>query len=278
MPEGDTIYRAARTLHLALAGKTVTRFETVLPALQRVHDDRPIVGRTVAAVRAVGKHLLMEFSGGLVLRTHMRMNGSWHIYRPGDRWQRPRAAMRIAVGSDDYVAVAFEVPVAEFLAARDVGRHRELANLGPDLLAEDLDGPAVVARLRERPTSAIADALLDQRVASGVGNVFKSEVLFVCGIDPFRTVATLSDDEARRVVETSRGLLQANVIRAERTGTPERGGSRRTTRRMDPAARLWVYGRAGKPCRNCGTAIACRKQGRDARVTYWCPRCQAVAT
>ncbi len=239
-----------------------------------MHDDRPIVGRTVDAVRAVGKHLLMEFSGGLVLRTHMRMNGSWHIYRPGERWQRPRAAMRIVVGNADYVAVAFDVPVAEFLAARDLGRHRELATLGPDLLAPDLDVAAVMARLRERPRSAIADALLDQRMASGVGNVFKSEVLFVCGIDPFRPVATLSDDEARRVVETSRELLQANVIDAGRTGAPEWGGSRRTTRRMDPAARLWVYGRAGKPCRRCGTAIACRKQGADARLTYWCPKCQ----
>ena len=274
MPEGDTIFRAARTLHLALAGTPVTRFETVLPALQRVHDDRPIVGRTVDGVRAVGKHLLMEFSGGLVLRTHMRMNGSWHVYRPGERWQRARAAMRIVVGNADYVAVAFEVPVAEFFSARDVGRHRELATLGPDLLAGNVDVSAVVARLRERATVAVADALLDQRMASGVGNVFKSEVLFVCGIDPFRAVATLSDDEARRVVETSRELLHANVIDADRTGAPEWGGWRRTTRRLDPAARLWVYGRAGKPCRNCGIPVASRKQGPGARLTYWCPRCQ----
>ena len=274
MPEGDTIFRSARTLHLALADRVVTRFETVLPALRRVHEDRPIVGRTVEAVRAVGKHLLMEISGGLVLRTHMRMNGSWHIYRPEERWQRPRAALRIVVGNADYVAIAFDVPVAEFLAARELGRHRELASLGPDLLAADLDVAAVTARLRERPASAIADALLDQRTASGVGNVFKSEILFVCRIDPFRPVATLSDDEARRIVETSRELLRANVITAERTGAPAWGGSRRTTRRMDPTARLWVYGRAGKPCRNCGTAVACRTQGAHARLTYWCPRCQ----
>jgi endonuclease-8 len=111
-------------------------------------------------------------------------------------------------------------------------------------------------------------------MAAGVGNVFKSEVLFVCGLDPFSTVASLSDEEARRVIETSRTLLQANVIDAARTGAPEWGGSRRTTRLMDPGASLWVYGRSGKPCRRCGTPIASRKQGRDARLTYWCPRCQ----
>jgi endonuclease VIII len=274
MPEGDTIFRAARTLHLALAGRAVTHFETVLPALQRVHDDRPVVGRTVDAVRAVGKHLLMELSGGLVLRTHMRMSGSWHIYRPGERWRRPRAAMRIVLANAEYVAVAFEVPVAEFLSARDLDRHRELAALGPDLLGATLDVDAAVARLRGRPDAAVADALLDQRMAAGVGNVFKSEVLFVCGIDPFRKVGTLTADEARRVIETSRALLQANVIDAARSGAPERGGSRRTTRRMDPVARLWAYGRSGKPCRRCGTPIACRKQGTDARLTYWCPACQ----
>jgi endonuclease VIII len=274
MPEGDTIFRAARTLHLALAGRVVTRFETVLPALQRVHDDHPIVGRTVDVVRAVGKHLLMEFSGGLALRTHMRMSGSWHIYRPGERWRRPRVAMRIVLANTEYVAVAFEVPVAEFLPSAQLDRHRHFAALGPDLLGETFDVDAAAARLRGRPDAAIADALLDQRLAAGVGNVFKSEVLFVCGIDPFRKVSSLSEDEARRVIETSRELLQANVVDAERTGAPEWGGSRRTTRRMDPAARLWVYGRRGKPCRRCGSPIACRAQGADARLTYSCPACQ----
>src|SRR3954463_7564682 len=117
MPEGDTIYRAARALHHALAGRTVTRFESVYPALTRVADDRPIVGRTVESVSAVGKHLLMTFSGDLVLRTHMRMNGSWHLYRADARWQRPARDMRIVVGTADAVAVGFNVPVAEFLSS-----------------------------------------------------------------------------------------------------------------------------------------------------------------
>jgi endonuclease VIII len=274
MPEGDTIFRSARTLHLALAGRVVTHFETVLPALRRVHEDRPIVGRTVEAVRAVGKHLLMEISGGLVLRTHMRMNGSWHIYRPGERWQRARSSMRIVIANADYVAVAFDVPVAEFVPRDSLERHPQLSALGPDLLSRDFDPDAAVARLRARPESEVADALLDQRFAAGVGNVFKSEALFVAHVDPFRKVVALEDEEARRIVDVSRRLLQENVVDAVQAGAPGWGGSRRTTRRMDPGARLWVYGRGGKPCRHCGTPIACRKQGPDARLTYWCPACQ----
>src|SRR5687768_9942251 len=131
MPEGDSIFRAARTLHRALAGKVVTRFESVLPALTRIDEDAPLAGRTVEEVSAAGKHLLMRFSGDLVLRTHMRMNGSWHIYRPGERWQRPAADMRIVVGTDDFVAVAFTVPVAEFLSARALARQPDLRRLGP---------------------------------------------------------------------------------------------------------------------------------------------------
>jgi endonuclease VIII len=274
VPEGDTIYRTAHTLHLALAGRTVTAFETVLPMLGRVDEDHPIAGRTVAAVRAVGKHVLMEFSGDLILRTHMRMSGSWHIYRPGERWQRPRSAMRIVVATSAYVAIAFDVPDAEFLAPGALDRHDELRSLGPDLLGERFDAGEALARLRARADSAIADALLDQRVAAGVGNVLKSEVLFVCGIDPFRGVGSLSDAELGVVIGKSRELLKANVIDMVRHDAPTLGGGRRTTGRMDPRARLWVYGRRGKPCRRCGTAIEYRKQGRDARGTYWCPVCQ----
>src|SRR5262245_12739796 len=123
MPEGDTIFRAARTLHRALAGKVVTRFESVYPALTRVADDHPVVGRQIESVAARGKHLLMAFSGDLTLHTHMRMNGSWHIYRVGERWQRPARDMRVVVGTTEFVAVGFNVPVAELLTARQLARH-----------------------------------------------------------------------------------------------------------------------------------------------------------
>lgn len=273
MPEGDTIFRAARTLDLALAGRLLTGFDTVLPALRRVHDDHSIVGRTVVGVRAVGKHLLIELTGDLLLRTHMRMSGSWHVYRPGERWRRPRSAMRVLLANDEYVAVAFDVPVAEFLTRGQLPRHRELAALGPDLLDAGFDEAAARANLLARGDRAVAEALLDQRVMAGVGNVFKSEVLFVCGVNPWRPVVSLTAEESGRLVAEARALLRANVAP---TGAAPSG--RRTTRSMDPAARLWVYGRAGRRCRRCGTTIECRAQGRDARLTYWCPACQPDRT
>jgi endonuclease VIII len=272
MPEGDTIFRTARTLERALAGRLVTRFESVLPRLTRVDDDAPLAGRSVAAVRAIGKHLLIEFSGGLTLRTHMRMSGEWHVYRPGERWFRSRASMRIVIATDEYVAVGFDVPVAEFVRTADLGKHPDLVRLGPDLLAGTLDEPEVAARLRRATAPTVADALLDQRVMAGIGNVFKSEVLFACGIGPFRAPGTLSDDEAAKVVHTARALMRANVTDDRRL--PMTRAYRRTTRLMDPAARLWVYGRGGRPCRTCGTPIAVGLQGENARLTYWCPSCQ----
>jgi endonuclease-8 len=276
MPEGDTIYRTARTLDRALAGRVVTGFETMLPALARVHHDHPITGRTVAGVRSVGKHVLIEFSGDLFLRTHMRMSGSWHIYRPGERWRRPRIAMRIVVATSEYVAVGFDVPVAEFLTAGELERHAELGALGPDLLDGGFDAREAARRLRALAGTELSDALLNQRAIAGVGNVFKSEVLFVCGLHPFRTVASLSDAEVEALVDAARTLLKANVIDGARSAAPTWGGARRTTRSLDPGARLWVYGRSGKPCRRCGTAIEYRRQGRDARGTYWCPHCQST--
>src|SRR5579872_463662 len=190
MPEGDTIFRAAAAMHRALAGKIVTRFESVYPALTRVADDRPIVGRTIDAVSARGKHLLVTFSGDLILRTHMRMHGSWHLYRPGVRWQRPARDMRVLVATADVVAVGFNVPVAEFLTPRDLARHRQLQSLGPDLLRDPFDAEDAVRRMRARDREPIADVLLRQQVMAGIGNEFKSEILFLAGIHPFRPVST----------------------------------------------------------------------------------------
>lgn len=273
MPEGDTIFRAARTLHRALGGRVVTAFESVLPALTRVHEDTPVTGRTVESVAAIGKHLLVTLSGDLVLRTHMRMSGSWHIYRPGERWQRARRDMRIVLSTSEYVAVAFNVPVAEWLTPRDIARHRELTELGPDLLASGFDAAEAKARLRARPDTAIADVLLNQRVMAGIGNVYKSEVLFACRVNPFLHVVALTDDQLSCLVTTARSFLRANVTEGLAAMTTYMG-FRRTTRRDHPADRLWVYGRAGAPCRRCATPVRVAAQGPDARLTYWCPACQ----
>lgn len=273
MPEGDTIFRAARTLHRALAGREVVRFESVYPALTRVHEDTPITGRTMESVTAAGKHLLMRFSGDLVLRTHMRMNGSWHLYRPGERWQRPQRDMRIVIATDAFEAVGFNVPVAEFLQEKDVARQDDLRLMGPDLLGESFDPDEAVRRLRARGGDAIADAILNQRVVAGIGNVYKSEVLFLCGVNPFTPVRQVSDEALRTILVTAREHMQANVKDPTAAIVTYRG-YRRTTRRADPGQSLYVYGRARKPCRRCGTLVLVRAQGRDARLTYWCPACQ----
>jgi endonuclease VIII len=272
MPEGDTIFRAAATLHRALAGHVVTRFESVYPALTRIARDRPIVGRTVESVFARGKHLLITFSGDLVLRTHMRMSGSWHLYRAGDRWRRPGRDMRVLVATAAVEAVGFNVPVAELLTARELARHKELQALGPDLLAPSFDPDEAIRRMRARPDDAIGDVLLNQRVMAGIGNVFKSEILFLAAIDPFTAVSALSDAELARLVDISRRQLGASVM--TRGQTLSRSTGRTTTRSLDPNSSLWVYGRGGKRCRRCGAAIEARKTGVDARLTYWCPRCQ----
>src|SRR4051794_22639863 len=161
MPEGDTIFLTAATLHRVFAGKTVTQFESVLPSLNRIHADRPLVGRTIESVNARGKHLLMQFSGDLVLHTHMRMNGSWHIYHPGERWRRPARDMRIVVGTSDAVAVGFAIPVAEFLTSRGLARHTQLQALGPDLLDPAFDRAAARVRIRQHPDDVVADVLLN---------------------------------------------------------------------------------------------------------------------
>jgi endonuclease-8 len=274
MPEGDTIFRAARTLHRALAGKQVTAFESVFPALNRIDDDAPIAGRTIERVHSAGKHLLMHFSGDLVLRTHMRMNGSWHIYRRGEAWQRARRDMRIIVATADFEAVGFSIPVAEFMSERDVAKS-PVGTLGPDVLADDFDHDRVIANLREQSDSEIAEALLNQRVLAGLGNVYKSEILFICRINPFTHVDSLTDANLRSLVVESRRLLKMNVSEGLELMTTY-GGLRRTTGRSRPEDRLWVYGRARLPCRRCGTPIRVRKQGKDARLTYWCPQCQPL--
>jgi len=274
MPEGDTIFRAARTLHRALAGRTVTRFESVFPHLSRVDHDSPLRGRVIESVAARGKHLLIAFSGDLVLRTHMRMNGSWHIYRPGERWFRPRHEMRILLETDAFHAVAFNVPVAEIAAASRILESDRMRALGPDPLSPDFDRTAAVDRIMARRDMAIADALLDQTAMAGVGNIFKSEVLFVAGVDPFALVSALDKSDVERIVAEAVRLMRANVAAGARGGITTYGGLRRRPTRDDPGAPNWVYGRAGRPCRRCGTAISWRKQGPNARSTYWCQECQ----
>ncbi len=254
MPEGDTIFRAARTLNEALAGRTVTRFESVFSRISRANHQLTIPGRTIERVEARGKHLLMWFSGDLVLRTHMRMHGVWHLYRRGARWRRPHSDMRLVIGTPEDEAVAFNVPVAELMRASELERNPAVRNLGPDILADEFDAADAAQRIALTPARDIAEALLNQQAIAGIGNIFKSEALYASGLDPFTRVADLSREDIARVVEKARRLMRASIA----------------GRRMV----FSVYGRGGRPCRRCGATIARRKGGDETRVTYWCPRCQ----
>ncbi|HEY1808270.1 MAG TPA: DNA-formamidopyrimidine glycosylase family protein [Acidobacteriaceae bacterium] len=274
MPEGDTIYRAARALGHVLEGKLVTRFETALAPLASVNDDTPVAGRTVEKVESRGKWLLMHFSGDLILATHMLMSGSWHIYRAGERWRRGRREMRAVIATAEFEAVAFNVPIAKFYTASTLVRNSAIPKLGPDLLGAAFAADEAKGRLLARGDEEIANVLLNQRVMAGLGNVYKSEVLFACGVHPFRLVSTLTGAEVDCIVERAKRFLEANVKDGAGSAMVTYTGLRRTTRATDPGARLWVYRRQGKECRRCGTAILMRRQGPGARSTYWCPACQ----
>ena len=302
MPEGDTIFRAARTLHRALAGHAVTRFETQYAHLARVHDDAPITGRLIERVDARGKHLLIWMSapgvgnrvrgaggrvpgatseaeprhggGALVLRTHMRMSGSWHIYRTGEPWQRSSATARIVIGTATFVAVAFSVPVAEFVSADGIDRDEALGRLGPDVLAEDFDPVAAAARLAASGLPTAAEALLHQPTVAGIGNVYKSEVLFLAGVDPFAAPAAVTAAQWARIMRDARAVMRVNVVDDASSGVVTSRGPRRTTGRSNTAQSVYVYERTGQPCRRCGTAIRMRHHGEHNRSTYWFPTCQ----
>jgi endonuclease-8 len=256
VPEGDTIWKTASTLRRALSGRELVAFDANVP-LRR----RPALGRTIRDVEPRGKHLLMWFGDDTVLHTHLRMSGSWHVYRRGERWQRSAAAMRVRVATVETEAVCFSAPVVEVLTTREVDHHPRLSSLGPDITAPAPDLRAAAARLRSLGSVQIGGALLDQRVAAGIGNVYKSEVLFGCGVDPFAPVASLDDGTLLELVSTAARMLRRNA---------EGSGPRSTT----PHGRLAVYGRTGRPCPRCGTTIASARRGDRARVTYWCPSCQ----
>ncbi len=277
MPEGDTIFRTARALGRALAGKRITRFESTYPLLTRFHDDAPLTRQSVEAVESRGKWLLIHFSGGATLATHMLMSGAWHIYRPGERWQQPRANMRILLGTDDFVAVGFRVPVAQMHTAHSLARDSRIPQPVLDVLRAEFDARAAAERVRACAGEEIGDVLLHQEVLAGVGNVFKSEVCFTCGVHPFAKVAALRAEQIDELLATAQKLIAANVMEdSGDTIVTYRGLHRRTTHDSNPAESLWVYGRAGEPCRRCGERIERRLQGPDARVTFWCPRCQPL--
>jgi endonuclease VIII len=259
VPEGDTIHRTAAALRASVLGKPVTAFYA-----PRLSGLQPAVGAVVERVESRGKHLEIGFDDGVVLHTHMRMSGSWHLYRTGERWRKNPRQARVVIEVPGWQAVCFNAPVVEVYRNVELAPHPVLGGLGPDLCRDGSDIGEAVRRMGAlcHAETTVAEALLDQRVASGVGNVYKSEVLWVCELHPFTPVGALDDEQRRRLLETAAGMLRSNLDRPSRV-----------TVSSSPDG-VAVYGRFGKPCLRCGTPIEVRKHGEQARVTYWCPGCQ----
>jgi endonuclease-8 len=263
VPEGDSLFRFARRLAAALEGKTILRAESHGPG--PVPQVARIVGAACTGVRSQGKNVIISFDNGLALRGHLRMYGTWHVYRPGESWQRPEREARLVLEVDDAVVVNFSAPVIELIEERALPVHQPLAGLGPDLLDDSFDGAEALRRLRapERAQLTIGDAIMDQCVMAGVGNIWKHETLFRCGLNPWRLVSELDDGTLEEVITTAQHLLRASV------GKPNRYNLRRRPT-------MFVYMRAGRPCRRCFTIIQSAPQGQDIRHTAWCPKCQPL--
>jgi endonuclease VIII len=267
MPEGDTIHRSATNLSAWLAGRVVTAAYSTFPGI----DLSRVVGRRLTTVEAQGKHLVMTFVDDatvkppLALHTHMRMTGSWHVYERDARWHKPKRQARFVITAGDRVAVCFNVPIATLDTERAVLNERSLTELGPDVLAEPLDLSDVPRRIAARQPATVGELLLDQRIVAGIGNVYRAEGLFLAGLDPWTSPSLLSDAILVALVGRCAELMRTNVARpfARDTG----GGP----------SRPWVYGRTGRPCRRCTTAVTSALLGSLPRRVYWCPTCQPAS-
>jgi len=250
MAEGDTILRAARRIDAALAGETVA---TTAPNPRgRAAGVERLDGRRLERVESHGKNLLLH-CGDLVLHSHMGMNGSWHVYPRGGRWRKPRRAAWAVLAGDTQEAVQFGGPTLRLISAARLPRDPQLARLGPDILAPEPNLDAIVGALRADPSRGLGDALLDQTLVAGIGNIFKSEACFAARLDPWRPLADLSDDDLRAVLEAARAQMLEAVASGRHTYAVYRGR---------------------RPCPSCGGRIASRGQGDANRTTYWCPDCQ----
>jgi endonuclease-8 len=261
MPEGDTIHKLANYFAPRLEGQTVLGL-----TLPDAEGARRCTGRRIQRVFARGKHLFFELDEALLIRTHLGMYGSWHRYRPEERWRKPRHRASLVLTTADEVYVCFNAKEVELVAAPGVRERILSTRLGPDLVDPAVDLTTVVRRAREfLPGDApLADVLLDQRVAAGIGNVYKSEVLFIEGQLPQTPQSAIGDQTLRDAFALASRLLRRNL-----------GGGPRVTRfEPDAAGRLWVYGRRGRPCLRCEGTVEGARFGAGNRATFWCPGCQ----
>ncbi|MEU9029904.1 DNA-formamidopyrimidine glycosylase family protein [Streptomyces sp. NPDC048383] len=261
MPEGDSVHRAASRLHTALAGKPLTLSDLRVPRFALAD----LTGRTTLDVTPRGKHLLARIEGGLTLHSHLRMDGAWHVFAPGEKWRGgPDYEIRAVLGTADTTAVGYRLPVLELI--RTAEEERVVGHLGPDLLGPDWDPARAAANLLSDPDRPLGEALLDQRNLAGIGNIYKSETCFLAQATPWTPVGALPDPEVTlpRLAAAAQRLLAANI---------GAHGRRSTTGSRLPGRELFVYGRDHRPCLRCGASVLHAAQ--DDRPTYWCPRCQS---
>jgi endonuclease-8 len=259
MSEGDTIHHMARRIRAVLAGRTPDEILTPHPRHGPDRWPERLVGRAVCEVQARGKHLLVRFEGDLTLHSHVRMTGTWGVYERGHPWHRARHKAWLVMRAGEWEVVQFDGPVLELMSERRIRSDRRLAELGPDVFAEDFEEALLLRRLRaEDPSRPIGDALLDQRILAGIGNVWKAEACFATALNPWRPVGEVSDEQALAVVSFIREYM------ARAAQAPEGNGVRPSS----------VYKRAGQPCLRCSSRIRARGQGENSRITYWCPGCQ----
>jgi endonuclease VIII len=260
MPEGDTVWQAAKRLHTALADKVLTRSDLRVPK----YATADLTGRRVLDVTPRGKHLLTRIQGGLTLHSHLRMDGSWKVYAENQRWTGgPTHQIRAILANADRTAVGYRLPVLELLRTAD--EHKAVGHLGPDLLGPDWDPERALANLLTDPARPLGEALLDQRNLAGIGNVYKSELCFLLRVTPWLPVGALPAEHTAQLPVLAKKLLEANRDRPIRSTTGRRGQD------------LFVYGRTNRPCLRCNTPIRVADQGDGSRErpTYWCPNCQA---
>jgi endonuclease-8 len=271
MPEGDTLHAHARSIDRALGGQTLLRAESTRVDLSRFAGQR-LIGAT-----AQGKHLLVEFESGHVLRTHLRMHGVIRVRGEGYRGPITNPHVRWLLSSDRASALCLDAPSIELTHKELLASHPVLSRLGPDLLGAELDAAEIVARLSRDPERVIGSALMDQELLAGIGNVYKSEVLFITETSPFARVMDLPQAQLLRIIETARELMRRNLSAVSGSpGIPGGGLSRRTTPRGRISSPYWVYERSGELCMRCGERVAMQRQDPLARSTYYCTGCQPL--